>query len=316
MENLRPKARHVSVAAEQAQQRLDNFLLRELKGVPKGHVYRLLRTGQVRVNGRRAKPDYRVAGGDEIRIPPVRQSAPEPQTRPGSRQQAVLQAAIVHEDEFLLVLNKPAGWAVHGGSGVSLGVIEALRAMRPGDRHLELVHRLDRDTSGCLLVARKPSALRSLHAALRTGQVDKRYLALLAGAWTGGPRQVRVALQKNVLQSGERMVKVAEDGREAESHFQPIRRFRDATLMEVGIRTGRTHQIRVHAAHLGHPVLGDEKYGEREANRHFRTLGLKRMFLHAASLGFVHPATGVPMQVSAPLDVQLQMLLDQLEPIA
>lgn len=315
MENLRPKARHVSVAAEQAEQRLDNFLLRELKGVPKGHVYRLLRTGQVRVNGRRAKPDYRIAGGDEIRIPPLRQSEPGPQVRPGSRQQAVLQAAIVHEDEFLLALNKPAGWAVHGGSGVSLGVIEALRAMRPGDRHLELVHRLDRDTSGCLLVARKPAALRALHAALRTGQVDKRYLALLAGVWSGGPRQVRVALQKNVLQSGERMVKVAEDGREAESHFQPIRRFRDATLMEAAIRTGRTHQIRVHAAHLGHPVLGDEKYGAREANRHFRALGLKRMFLHAASLGFVHPATGVPMQVIAPLDAQLQALLDRLEPI-
>lgn len=315
MENLRLKARHVSVAAEQAEQRLDNFLLRELKGVPKSHVYRLLRTGQVRVNGRRTKPDYRVAGGDEIRIPPLRQSGPGPQTRPGSRQQAVLQAAIVHEDEFLLVLNKPAGWAVHGGSGVSLGVIEALRAMRPGDRYLELVHRLDRDTSGCLLVARKPAALRALHAALRTGQVDKRYLALLAGAWSGGERRVQLALQKNVLQSGERMVKVAPDGRESESHFCPVSRFRDASLMEVTIRTGRTHQIRVHAAHLGHPVVGDEKYGAREANRHFRALGLKRMFLHAASLGFVHPATGVRMRVSAPLDAQSQALLDRLEPI-
>ncbi|MGH8312260.1 MAG: RluA family pseudouridine synthase [Gammaproteobacteria bacterium] len=316
MKNLRPKARHVSIASEQAEQRLDNFLLRELKGVPKGHVYRLLRTGQVRVNGRRAKPDYRLAGGDEIRIPPVHQSEAGPQARPGSRQQAVLQAAIVHADEFLLVLNKPPGWAVHGGSGVSLGVIEALRAMRPGERHLELVHRLDRDTSGCLLVARKPAVLRALHAALRAGQVDKRYLALLAGVWSGGPLQVRVALQKNVLQSGERMVKVAEDGREAESHFRPVRRFRDATLMEVAIRTGRTHQIRVHAAHLGYPVLGDEKYGAREANRHFRSLGLQRMFLHAASLGFVHPATGVPMQVTAPLDAQLQTLLDRLEPSA
>ncbi|MGH8362708.1 MAG: pseudouridine synthase, partial [Gammaproteobacteria bacterium] len=190
MKNLRPKARHVSIASEQAEQRLDNFLLRELKGVPKGHVYRLLRTGQVRVNGRRAKPDYRLAGGDEIRIPPVHQSEAGPQARPGSRQQAVLQAAIVHADEFLLVLNKPPGWAVHGGSGVSLGVIEALRAMRPGERHLELVHRLDRDTSGCLLVARKPAVLRALHAALRAGQVDKRYLALLAGVWSGGPLQV------------------------------------------------------------------------------------------------------------------------------
>ncbi|MBU6509552.1 MAG: 23S rRNA pseudouridine(955/2504/2580) synthase RluC [Gammaproteobacteria bacterium] len=313
MENLHPKARRVSIADEQAQQRLDNFLLRELKGVPKSHVYRLLRTGQVRVNGRRAKPDYRLAGGDEIRIPPVRQSAPGPQTRPGSRQQAALQAAILHEDAELLVLNKPAGWAVHGGSGVSLGVIEALRAMRPGERYLELVHRLDRDTSGCLLVARKPAALRALHRALRAGEVDKRYLALLAGAWAGGERRVRLALQKNVLQSGERMVRVAEEGREAESHFRPLKRFRGATLMEIAILTGRTHQIRVHAAHLGYPVLGDDKYGDREANRQFRSLGLKRMFLHAASLSFVHPGTGAALQVSAPLDAQLQMLLDKLD---
>ncbi|HKT32046.1 MAG TPA: 23S rRNA pseudouridine(955/2504/2580) synthase RluC [Gammaproteobacteria bacterium] len=316
MENLRPQARHVAVAAEQAEQRLDNFLLRELKGVPKNHVYRLLRTGQVRVNGRRAKPEYRLAGGDEIRIPPVRQSTPGPQTRPGRRQQAILQAAIVHEDEFLLVLNKPAGWAVHGGSGVSLGVIEAMRALRPGERYLELVHRLDRDTSGCLLVARKPAALRTLHAAMRTGEVDKRYLALLAGAWAGGERHVHLALQKNVLQSGERMVKVAPGGREAESHFRPLKRFRNATLMEIAILTGRTHQIRVHAAHLGHPVLGDDKYGDRGANRQFRALGLKRMFLHAASLSLPHPATGAPLRVSAPLDAQLQELLDRLEQAA
>lgn len=315
MENLHPKAKRVSVADEQAEQRLDNFLLRELKGMPRSHVYRLLRTGQVRVNGRRAQPDYRLAGGDQIRIPPVRLSAPAPQTKPGSRQQAALQAAILHEDADLLVLNKPAGWAVHGGSGVSLGVIEALRAMRPGERYLELVHRLDRDTSGCLLVARKPAALRALHKAMRAGEVDKRYLALLAGAWTGGERRVRLALQKNVLQSGERMVRVAEEGREAESHFRPLKRFREATLMEIAILTGRTHQIRVHAAHLGHPVLGDDKYGDREANRHFRPLGLKRMFLHAASLSFVHPGTGAALQVNAPLDAPLQRLVERLEAI-
>ena len=316
MENLRARARHLSIADEQATQRLDNFLIRTLKGVPKSHVYRLVRTGQVRVNGRRAKPDYRLAAGDEIRIPPVRQSEPGPQTRPGSRQQAMLQAAILYEDTYLLVLNKPAGWAVHGGSGVSLGVIEALRAVRPGERYLELAHRLDRDTSGCLLVARKPAALRELHTALRLGQVDKRYLALLSGVWSGGTRRLRLALEKNVLQSGERMVKVAREGREAESVFRPLSRFPDATLMEVAILTGRTHQIRVHAAHLGHPVLGDEKYGDREANRHFRLLGLKRMFLHAASLSFSHPGTGMPLQVTAPLDPQLQMLLKRLETIS
>lgn len=315
MENLHLKARHVSIADEQAEQRLDNFLLRELKGVPKGHVYRLLRTGQVRVNGRRAKPDYRLAGGDQIRIPPMRQSQSEPQIRPGSRQQAALRAALLHEDDYLLVINKPVGWAVHGGSGVSLGVIEALRAIYLEERYLELVHRLDRDTSGCLLVAKKPAILRALHAALREGQVDKRYLALLSGIWPGGERRVRLALQKNVLQSGERMVRVARDGREAESHFRPFGRFRDATLMEVAILTGRTHQIRVHAAHLGHPVLGDDKYGDPDANRRFRSLGLKRMFLHAVSLSFVHPGTGAHLQVTAPLDARLQRLVDRLETI-
>jgi 23S rRNA pseudouridine955/2504/2580 synthase len=316
VENLRAKARHVSIADEQAEQRLDNFLMRTLKGVPKSHVYRLLRTGQVRVNGRRAKPDYRLAAGDEIRIPPVRQSEPGPQTRPGSRQQAILRAAVLYEDAYLLVLNKPAGWAVHGGSGVRLGVIEAVRAVYPGERYLELAHRLDRGTSGCLLIARKPAALRVLHAALRSGQVDKRYLALLSGVWSGGPHHVRLALEKNVLQSGERMVKVTQEGREAESVFRPVSRFRDATLMEVAILTGRTHQIRVHAVHFGHPVLGDEKYGDREANRHFRSLGLKRMFLHAASLSFSHPGTGAPLRMTAPLDPQLQMLLKRLETIS
>lgn len=312
MQNLRLKTRHVSIAGEQAKQRLDNFLLRELKGVPKGHVYRLLRTGQVRVNGRRAKPDYRLMGGDEVRLPPVRQAETAPQVKPGSHQQAVLRGSILYEDAELLALNKPAGWAVHGGSGVSLGIIEALRAMRPGERYLELAHRLDRDTSGCLLVTKKPSALRKLHAALREGDVDKRYLALLAGVWTGGERRVRLALEKNVLQSGERRVRVASAGKHAESLFQPVQWFQEAVLTEVAIFTGRTHQIRVHAAHLGHPVLGDDKYGDREANRHFRSLGLKRMFLHAASLSLVHPGTGVRLQVTAPLDPKLQELLQRL----
>ena len=315
MKNFGAKARHVCIAPEQAQQRLDNFLMRTLKGVPKSHIYRLLRTGQVRVNARRAKPDYRLAAGDAIRIPPVRQAEPGPQTRPGSRQQGLLRDSVLYEDACLLVLNKPAGWAVHGGSGVSLGVIEALRAVRPGERYLELAHRLDRDTSGCLLIARKPAALRALHAALRAGQVDKRYLALLSGLWSGGPRRVRVALEKNVLQSGERMVKVSQEGREAESVFRPVSRFREATLMEIAILTGRTHQIRVHAAHLGHPVLGDEKYGNREANRRFRSLGLRRMFLHAASLSFSHPGTGRPLRVTAPLDQQLHSLLQRLDTV-
>lgn len=313
MENLIPKARRLAIDAEQAEQRLDNFLFRQLKGVPKGHVYRLLRTGQVRVNGRRAKPDYRLASGDEVRIPPVRRAEITPPVRPGSRQLAALQAAILFEDEQLLVINKPAGMAVHGGSGVSFGVIEALRTLRPEQRSLELVHRLDRDTSGCLIIAKKRNALRALHAALREGAVEKRYLALLAGCWSGGERQVRLALEKNVRQSGERRVRVAEAGKPAESRFQPLQAFKNATLVEVTIMTGRTHQIRVHAAHLKHPVAGDDKYGDREANRYFRSLSLKRMFLHARSLGFMQPVSGQSMQVSAPLDDNLKSVLDRLE---
>ena len=313
MENLIPKARRLAIDEEQAEQRLDNFLFRQLKGVPKGHVYRLLRTGQVRVNGRRAKPDYRLASGDEVRIPPVRQAEITPPVRPGSRQLAALQAAILFEDEQLLVINKPAGMAVHGGSGVSFGVIEALRTLRPEQRSLELVHRLDRDTSGCLIIAKKRSALRALHAALREGAVEKRYLALLAGGWSGGERQVRLALEKNVLQSGERRVHVAETGKPAESRFQPLQAFKNAMLVEVTIMTGRTHQIRVHAAHLKHPVAGDDKYGDREANRYFRSLGLKRMFLHARSLGFKQPVSGEAIRVSAQLDDNLKTVLDRLE---
>ncbi|MGA9855929.1 MAG: 23S rRNA pseudouridine(955/2504/2580) synthase RluC [Gammaproteobacteria bacterium] len=312
MENLIPKARRLAIDEEQAQQRLDNFLFRELKGVPKGHVYRLLRTGQVRVNGRRAKPDYRLASGDEVRIPPVRQAKTLPPARPGSRQLAVLQDAILFEDDQLLVINKPAGMAVHGGSGVSFGVIEALRNLRPEQRSLELVHRLDRDTSGCLVIAKKRSALRSLHAALREGMVEKHYLALLAGHWFGGEQRVQLALEKNVLQSGERRVRVAEAGKQAETLFKPLQVFKDATLVEVSIMTGRTHQIRVHAAHLMHPVAGDDKYGDRQANRIFRSLGLKRMFLHAHSLGFTHPLSGESMLVSAPLDDNLKIVLDRL----
>ena len=313
MQNLIPKARRLAIDAEQAQQRLDNFLFRELKGVPKGHVYRLLRTGQVRVNGRRTKPDYRLESGDEVRIPPVRQAETPPPTRPGSRQQAALQDAILFEDDQLLVINKPAGIAVHGGSGVSFGIIEALRILRPEQRYLELVHRLDRDTSGCLVIAKKRSALRFLHAGLREGAVEKQYLALLAGHWRGGERHVRLALEKNVLQSGERRVRVTEAGKQAESTFKPVQAFKDATLVEVTIMTGRTHQIRVHAAHLKHPVLGDDKYGDRQANRTFRSLGLKRMFLHARSLGFRHPVSAEAMLVSAPLDDNLKTVLDRLE---
>lgn len=313
MGNLPPKVEHRAIGDEQAGQRLDNFLFHDLKGVPKGHIYRLLRTGQVRVNGRRTKPDYRLVAGDQVRIPPVRQAAHDAPGRPGTDFIKALADAILFEDAQLLVVNKPAGMAVHGGSGLSFGLIEALRAMRPGERSLELVHRLDQGTSGCLLVTKRRSALRSLHAALREGQVDKHYLALLIGCWTGGERHIRVALEKNTLSSGERRVRVSEAGKQAESHFRPLRKLNGATLVEVTILTGRTHQIRVHAAHMGMSVGGDDKYGNREANRALRAVGLKRMFLHAHRLGFAHPVTGERMNVSAPLDAGLRTVVERLE---
>jgi 23S rRNA pseudouridine955/2504/2580 synthase len=307
-----PKARLLSVGDEDAGQRLDNFLFRQLKGVPKGHVYRLLRTGQVRVNSRRVKPDYRLQAGDDVRLPPVRQEEKAAPGHPPRWQQEALQQALLYEDDQLLIVNKPAGMAVHGGSGISFGVIETLRVLRPDAPSLELAHRLDRDTSGCLVVAKRRSALRGLHTLFREGRVDKRYLALLAGAWRGGERSVAVPLEKNRLQSGERMVKVSGGGKQAESLFRPMQKFTDATLMEVRIFTGRTHQIRVHAAHIGHPVAGDDKYGDWEANKRFKALGLKRMFLHAHSLAFEHPLSGVPVSVTAPLDEELQAFLKRL----
>jgi 23S rRNA pseudouridine955/2504/2580 synthase len=307
------KVRRLTVSDDDSDQRLDNFLFRHLKGVPKGHVYRLLRTGQIRVNSRRSKPEYRLQSGDELRLPPVRQGEPVSPQTPRDWQRQLLSDAIVYEDTSLLVLDKPAGMAVHGGSGQSLGVIEALRVMRPEQHSLELVHRLDRETSGCLVIAKKRSALRGLHAAIREGRMEKRYLALLTGRWEGGERIVTAALEKNQLQGGERMVRVAAEGKSAESRFRPVSRFPEATLVEVIIPTGRTHQIRVHAAHIGHPVAGDEKYGDREANKRFRNLGLRRMFLHAHSLSFDHPVSGEPVSVSAPLDDELRNVVDRLE---
>jgi 23S rRNA pseudouridine955/2504/2580 synthase len=298
---------------EDAGQRLDNFLFRTLKGVPKSHVYRLLRTGQVRVNKKRAKPDYRLEEGDELRLPPIRQEEKASPGLPPRWQQEALKTAILYEDERLLVVNKPAGMAVHGGSGVNFGVIETLRVLRPESPGLELAHRLDRETSGCLIVAKRRSAVRVLHAAFREGGVEKRYLALLAHAWQGGEQAVDLPLEKNLLQGGERMVKVSAAGKGAQSLFRPLSKFTDSCLAEVRIYTGRTHQIRVHAAHIGHPVAGDEKYGDKEANKAFKVVGLKRMFLHAAELSFDHPETGERLDLRAPLDDELESVLADLK---
>lgn len=309
-----PRARIVEASAEDDGQRLDNFLIRHLKGVPRSHVYRLLRTGQVRVNGGRVKAQYRVAAGDKVRLPPVRQGAESEAPPPPNRARRELEDRILHEDDRVIVINKPAGMAVHGGSGLSFGVIEALRAARPDAPFLELAHRLDRETSGCLVICKKRSALRRVHELLREGRVEKRYLALVSGSWSRRQEEIRLTLKKQQLHGGERMVDVRDDGKESVSLFRAIEYYPGATLMEVDIQTGRTHQIRVQAAHVGHPLLGDDKYGDREANRRFQALGLKRLFLHSVSIGFEWPDNGNRLDVSAPLDDDLRRVLEKLEP--
>ena len=314
-DDAEPRARIVEASQEDEGQRLDNFLARHLKGVPRSHVYRLLRTGQVRVNGGRIKAQYRIQPGDKVRIPPVRQGAESDAPPPPKRARLELEDRILHEDDRVIVINKPAGMAVHGGSGLSFGVIEALRAARPDAPFLELAHRLDRETSGCLVVCKKRSALRRVHELLREGQVSKRYMALVSGSWSRKKEEVRLTLKKQV-HGGERMVDVHVDGKESVSLFRPIEYFPGATLMEVDIQTGRTHQIRVQAAHVGHPLLGDDKYGDRDANREFRKHGLKRLFLHAAAVGFEWPDNNNRVDVSAPLEDDLRGVVDRLEDLA
>lgn len=304
--------RHREIDSERAGQRLDNYLLGELKGVPRSHVYRLIRSGQVRVNSGRTNPSYRLQAGDKVRVPPVGVRSPE---RPAATADRLdwLGERIIYEDARILVLDKPAGLAVHGGSGVSLGCIEALRLLRPESKDLELAHRLDRDTSGCLLLAKRRSALRVLHELLREGQVDKRYLTLVKGRWPEGETKIDAPLVTHRV-GGEARVKVDESGKEARSTFRLLDRYgKTASLLEVSLDTGRTHQIRVHALHAGHPVAGDERYGDRDFAEYLKSFGLKRMFLHAHSLSFDWPDTGEPFSASAPLPDDLKAVLTALE---
>ena len=308
--------RQVRVPEDRDGQRLDNFLLGQLKGAPRSVIYKIVRSGQVRINGKRAKPDSRLSGGDEVRIPPVRLDALGEAKPPPKAMLDRLAASIVYEDRLLLALNKPSGIAVHGGSGVSFGVIEGLRALRP-DESFELVHRLDRDTSGVLIVAKKRSALLELQALLREGEDDeapnKKYLTLLVGKMPSGTMTVEAPLQKSVLQGGERMVRVDQGGKPSVSHFSLIERRGGHSFCEVRIETGRTHQIRVHAQHLGHPVAGDEKYGDREVNKRLaEQVGLKRLFLHAASMEFALEGGAKPYLINAPLADDLRAVLDRL----
>jgi 23S rRNA pseudouridine955/2504/2580 synthase len=302
----------IEVNPDQAGQRIDNFLFTRLKGVPKSHVYRILRTGEVRRNGGRVQAQERLDAGDVIRVPPLRLAAREPAEVPVQRVRARLEPRILYEDADLLVIDKPAGMAVHGGSGLSFGVIEGLREIRPEAKFLELAHRLDRDTSGCLLIAKKRSALGSLHEQFRNDEIKKVYLALLVGAWARTRWQVDAPLRKNVLQSGERLVKVARDGKPALTEFRRKERYAQATLVEARPITGRTHQIRVHAQSMGHPVAGDDRYGDEAANRELRQRGLRRLFLHAHRTEFRHPKSGEPVRVEAPLDPELRDFLARL----
>jgi 23S rRNA pseudouridine955/2504/2580 synthase len=309
----RSPVRHVQIDNNESGQRLDKVLGRLLVGVPRTRIFRLIRRGEVRVNGRRASPEQRLAEGDAVRLPPVREALPDaPKRVPRGLIQAI-EAGVIHEDDRLLVLNKPSGVAVHGGSGMAFGVIEALRASRP-EQTLELAHRLDRDTSGVLMVAKRSSALRELHALLRDGLVQKSYLVLVAGRWNLGHKRIDAPLRTDLRVGGERTVKVDATGKDALTEFKLIEHYAArASLLEVRLHTGRTHQIRVHAAYCGHAVAGDEKYGDVAFNQSLKPLGLTRMFLHAHSCSFSWP-DGDEESFNAPLPDSLRGVLDALSP--
>ena len=310
MQTNKNSACHITVSEAQAGQRIDNFLLKHLKGVPKSHVYRILRSGQVRVNSGRKKPFYKLQAGDTLRLPPLRLAENENSMVP----EAVIQTLkknIIFENNELIVINKPSGLAVHKGSGLSFGIIEAFRQIYP-QQTIELVHRLDRETSGCLLLAKNRQILLQLHELLRhekTTHIEKTYLALLHGQWQNGKTTIDIGISK-VKRSGEHIMQADESGHHAISHFEPLEIYQQCSLMKVTIETGRTHQIRVHASYTGHPVIGDSKYGNKTSNRYFRELGLKRLFLHAQQLYLPLPD---PITLNAPLSDDLNALLQKLK---
>ncbi len=309
IETEKPVVQWVEIDEEQKGQRLDNFLITYLKGVPKTRIYRIIRKGEVRVNKGRVDNKYRLMNGDIVRIPPIRVSQNKTAVELQPTLKHSLEHEVLYEDEALIVLNKPAGFAVHGGSGINAGVIEALRELRPDARFLELAHRLDKETSGCLLVAKKRSALRVLHELFRGDGVQKTYWALLAGQWQKKQMLVNVPLLRNLGKSGERIVKVSQAGKHAETSFRRLKKYKDFTLVEAKPKTGRTHQIRVHAAWLGHPIVADNRYGDESLNKLFKRRGYQRLFLHAQRLQFKHPLTEQPMDIIAPLATELDELL-------
>jgi len=301
---------YITIISDFATQRIDNFLINRLKGVPKTHIYKILRKGEVRVNKKRIKQTYRLQEGDEVRIPPMQLEDRNTPPAPSKQLVTFLSARILYQDDNIIIINKPAGISVHGGSGIKLGVVEALRTIHP---KLELVHRLDRDTSGCLILAKKRSTLRELHTLLREGQVKKIYHTLTKGHWKQSALRVEASLLKNQLSSGERIVRVHDEGKPSVTIFTPLVRYKYSTLMEALLETGRTHQIRVHAQFRGHQVAGDEKYGDKEFNKQMHQLGLKRLFLHAYFIEFTLPSSGKHIQITAPLDDDLQACLKALE---
>lgn len=304
--------RMVTIDQDDAGQRIDNYLLRILKGVPKTRIYRILRKGEVRVNKKRVTADYRIQEDDLLRIPPIRLAERGEKVKPANSVIERLERSVIFENDKLIILDKPSGIAVHGGSGLNYGVIEALRQIRPDNKTLELVHRLDRDTSGCLVIAKRRSMLRHIHNQLQQKhKVQKIYNALVVGKWPARKLLVNASLQKDVRQSGERMVRVDIDGKKSRTEYRVLERYQGATLVEAKPVTGRTHQIRVHCLHAGHAILGDDKYGADEDNQSFKEQGLKRLFLHAASIEFELP-DGEMLKVEAPLPAELQKVLDGL----
>jgi 23S rRNA pseudouridine955/2504/2580 synthase len=302
----------IEITNSNAGQRLDNFLLSLEKGVPKSRIYRALRKGEVRVNKGRKKQTYKLQLGDTVRIPPLRVTEKTISSTVSDFLRQQLTESILHEDDDLLILNKPSGLAVHAGSGIDQGIIEALRIIRAELPFLELVHRLDRDTSGCLLLAKSRAALLHLQQQMVEHDINKRYLTLLKDSWGKEEKTVIAPLLKNTVSAGERMVQVNDEGKYAETLFIPLQQFPDAQLTEVVLFTGRTHQIRVHAKHIGYPLAGDDKYGQRAFNKQMKKAGLKRLFLHAWKLGITHPATNETLQIEAPIPLQLQTFINKM----
>ena len=302
----------VEITSEHSDQRIDNYLFTLLKGVPKSRIYRIIRKGEIRINGSRIKPDYKLNEGDKIRIPPVRIAEREAFILPSKKLQYSLEKNILYEDDALLVLNKPSGLAVRGGSGIKLGLIEALRLIRPKTDYFELVHRIDRETSGCLIVAKKRSSLRYLQEQMRSKRISKVYRALATGKWPRGMRRIDLPLMAFEQKTGEKIVRVNPKGKKSVTIFSVMKRYRNFTLLEALLETGRTHQIRVHAQHIGCPLAGDNKYGLDDINKDIRKSGLKRMFLHALKIGFSLPC-GKNIFIEAPMPSDLSEHLMELD---